>query len=402
MMELKKGLLILLLCCTLVNSYPVRRWIYTEKFENTNYHFGFELGATFSKEIKTRLEEDTDMKQLVDEFGGATGNPLYSHFIAEHEKTFPNYMDELRGIANGSGVDFDIIFIGQLKQEFTYYLKESNKEIKNNSLVEDDHCSDLVLFDESGNVIIAHNEDAGLYDVNGTVLVEAPNGVNGGPAFTALVYLGQTPTNAFGFNENGIIFTMNKVSPKFSDPRGVGRVFIGRSILDATSFDDAINKATNEFPMIAGHNYQIGLSGTNQVVNIEVASFGEYKITEINPGSEVFFHANMYTMMDIPQILPNPSSEHRIARFEEIHASQPIQTAKDMLNVIGDQADKEYPIYHDTKSHSNGDLSGYTLVSVLINLRTCEMLFYENNPKFHNYSFKLTICFSEPIIGLIH
>ena len=124
---------------------------------------------------------------------------------------------------------------------------------------------------QTGDIYIAHNEDASIYDVNSTVLVEAINGVNGGPGFTALVYLGQTPSNAFGFNTKGVVFTMNKLSPKYPYTEGVGRVFVGRSLLDSNGFEDAINIATQKWKLIAGHNYQIGLANSDMAVSIEVA-----------------------------------------------------------------------------------------------------------------------------------
>ena len=376
---------------SVIDGYPVVRWTYSERPGGTNYDFGLALGKQFSIEIKQRLKNNYELKELVKEFGEATGNPLYSYFISTHENAYPNYMDELRGISDGSNVPFDEIFINQMQQEFSYFKNESHKTLEN-IFTGDDHCSDVILSKENGEVFIAHNEDASSYDVNTTVLVEAVNGVNGGPSFTALVYLGQTPSNAFGFNANGVVFTMNKVSPKYADERGVGRVFIGRSLLDTKSFDDAIDMVTTGVTMIAGHNYQIGLAGTTQIANIEVASFNQFKVTRFNPGDDTFFHANIYTMMDIPQMLPQPSSEHRIARFQEIHKTNPIRTTDDLLNVLGDQEDNSYPIYHDYISHSNGDLSGYTLVSILVNLPTCKMFLYEENPKTHDMNFELDIC----------
>ena len=67
---------------------------------------------------------------------------------------------------------------------------------------------------------------------------------------------------------------MNKLSPKTANTQGLGRVFIARSLLDSSDFNDAVNKATKDVSMIAGHNYQIGLIHSNQVVNIEVATNG--------------------------------------------------------------------------------------------------------------------------------
>lgn len=391
MAQLLKIIALFVFIKSLSNGYPVVQWTYSEKLGGTNYDFGLALGKEFSIEIRERLSNNYELKMLVKEFGEATGNPLYSYFISTHENVYPNYMDELRGISEGSNVPFDEIFINQMQQEFSYFSNGTDKDF-GDVLTDDDHCSDLILCKQNGDVFIAHNEDASSYDVNKTILVEATNGVNGGPSFTALVYLGQTPSNAFGFNANGVIFTMNKVSPKYADHEGLGRVFIGRSLLDTISFNDAVDKTTTEVAMIAGHNYQIGLAGTTQIVNIEVASFNQFKVTKFDPGDYTFFHANMYQMMDVPQMLPQPSSQHRIARFQEMHKTNPIRTTNELLEILGDQEDNSYPIYHDSISHSNGDLSGYTLVSILVDLPRCKMLLYEENPKLHDANFELDIC----------
>ena len=111
--------------------------------------------------------------------------------------------------------------------------------------------------------------------------------------------------------------------------------------------------------MIAGHNYQIALINSKHIVNIEVASFGASKVTQFNAGDPAFFHANMYTQMaNQPQQLPRTSSAHRIRRFKEIEAATPVAEPLDMLKVIGDQKDRQYPIYHDALSNERGIWEG--------------------------------------------
>ena len=385
---------ILIISVSTITAYPVRRWVYKEKPGDSNYDFGFSFGQSFSKEIALRISEDMDIQRLIAEFGEAARNPLYYYFISTHDQHFPEYMDEIRGISAGSGVPFDQIFISQLRQEFTYYLNDTNQV--NEMIRKNDHCSDVILYDEKGDMYIAHNEDGGIFDVNSTVLVEATNGVNGGPGFTALVYLGPGVYlgNAFGFNANGVVFTMNTMYPKYPYTPGVGTVFVGRSLLDSKNLENAINTVTKRWKLIAGFNYQIGFANTSQVVSIEVASNGNYVISNgFQPGGQAFFHANMYTILNVTQRLPNPSSEHRIKRFNEIDNATPVQNQADMLDVLGDQADRKYPFYHDFKSHSNWDLSGgYTLMSVLINLRSCKMLVYEENPRSTPTNMVLKMC----------
>lgn len=67
-------------------------------------------------------------------------------------------------------------------------------------------CSDIVLTGPRTRVV-AHNEDSGAEDVNHTAIVTAKIGSN--PKFVAYTYLGDLPSGAFGFNANGVAFTLN-------------------------------------------------------------------------------------------------------------------------------------------------------------------------------------------------
>jgi hypothetical protein len=52
-----------------------------------------------------------------------------------------------------------------------------------------------------------HNEDSGEVDVNRTAIVVAR--IADEPKFLSYTYLGDLPSGAFGFNENGVAFTLN-------------------------------------------------------------------------------------------------------------------------------------------------------------------------------------------------
>ena len=183
-MTLGKIISLLVICLVAtVSAYPVRRWTYAEEEGDTNYDFGLAFGKEFGREIKVRLSSDISLKKLVEEFG-TENNHVYEQFMASHKNAFPEYMDELQGVADGSGVPFTELFIDQLKEEFTYF--KANQTDTRVELRRVHHCSDVVLYQSSGNIYMAHNEDSASFDVNGTVLVEAVNGVNGKPGFTSL------------------------------------------------------------------------------------------------------------------------------------------------------------------------------------------------------------------------
>lgn len=59
----------------------------------------------------------------------------------------------------------------------------------------------------------------------------------------------------------------------FRDLNGVGRVFVGRYLLDATSLEDAQRRLT-QFSFAAGHNHQLLELATGKLIDLEVAPFG--------------------------------------------------------------------------------------------------------------------------------
>ena len=76
---------------------------------------------------------------------------------------------------------------------------------------------------------------------------------------------------AYGWNDH-ILFTMNYLMTKKTDLNGVGRVFVGRYLLDAVNIDDAIKRLT-EYSFAAGHNHQIIDRQTGRLVDVEIAPF---------------------------------------------------------------------------------------------------------------------------------
>lgn len=55
-------------------------------------------------------------------------------------------------------------------------------------------------------------------------------------------------------------------------------------------------------------------------------------------------------------------------------------TAEAVLSILGDQHDVQYPIFHDELSHQRGELSDWTLATVLFDLDNATMTMYRGNP----------------------
>ncbi len=119
-------------------------------------------------------------------------------------------MVELRGLAEGSGVPFETIFVMNLSEEFDDFVPQSFTLGAGSRLVYQKtlRCSDIVLVGGKEQLrVVAHNEDGTAADLNHTAIVIAKIGDS--PQFAAYTYLGDLPSGAFGYNDKGIAFTLH-------------------------------------------------------------------------------------------------------------------------------------------------------------------------------------------------
>jgi len=341
-----------------------------------HHRFGLALGKTFEASIKERF---SGKKASLDQLESlARDKPsLYSAFLELHESVFPEYVAELRGLSEGSGEPFERVFLQNIPLEFSDCASEASAPP-----IIGMSCSDFMLCPPApAACAVAHNEDNNVEDLNRTALVTAKVGKDG-PTFHAYTYLGELPSGAFAYNDAGVGFTLNWVGPSRPQCPGLGRGFLSRRLLEATTLDAAIAVAADPRGA-AGHNYQLLWYGDEEprIVNVEAAPFG---VHSVRPISDAFFHANQYVTLSVPQVYGN-SSLHRIARSEEllpgIAAAPAAGAPAAMLAALGDQADHPWPIFHDDLSHQNGDLSDWTIASALFDLRARSLRIFAGNPK---------------------
>ena len=158
------------------------------------------------------------------------------------EEFYPQYVEELRGIAEGSGADFDDILTLNTMEAITsdaLFLK----------------CTSLAVgseVTESGaGVIVAHNED--WMPADKPFVYVAQIEPDDEPAFLALSYGALLPN--LGFNTAGIAHVADSVYP--NDVRlGIPRIIYTRAILGARTLGQAIQAAIHR-RRDAGYNHLI-------------------------------------------------------------------------------------------------------------------------------------------------
>ena len=135
------------------------------------------MGRQTADLIKYHIGTDETMqKKLIPFYHTEEGKKWFNHFLNTNvrmrigtdlqARIFPDYMEELHGLAEGSETPFYELFLNMLQEEFSYVVPPQF------SYTPATHCSDYILRSED-DAIIVHNEDgSGMIDFNKTIIVE--------------------------------------------------------------------------------------------------------------------------------------------------------------------------------------------------------------------------------------
>ncbi len=331
-----------------------------EQFETTGSHFevGFAIGKRFAEQIHRLFDNYRFLHQQIFPYHRTPeGQATYRELLDLNRARYPDYLAELEGLAQGSGRPFEELFLANMRGEYREYLYNPYAR----------GCSDCVVVTDEV-ALIGHNEDGAPEFRNNMYVVGVR--VEGKPAFTALSYPGFLCGNAFGFNSEGVCFSVDNVRPREAKV-GVGRHFIARSLLEARSLDDAIERVTVPGRAL-GFSYTIGSVRERRVVHVEVAP-RTYHVREIHG---CYFHTNHYQeLTDVDQII-GPSSRARVERANELMRDSPPVGAAGVLAVLGDQVNERYPIYRTATPPDEN----VTLCTALFDLDGRRLRIYMDHP----------------------
>lgn len=177
----------------------------------------------------------------------------YLPYVYEY---YPQYIEEMNGIAEGSQSSFDDIFTLNAFEGIVMDRLYLSK------------CTSLALNQtrtERQNVVVAHNEDWFPDDEEDVYLVKAE--LEDEPPFLAINYGGLLPN--IGLNAAGIAQCCDTVYPK-EKRIGIPRVVVGRAVLGARTIHEAIQRAISPH-RAAGYNHLI-VHESGELYNVEVSA----------------------------------------------------------------------------------------------------------------------------------
>jgi hypothetical protein len=193
-------------------------------------------------------------------------------YLSATECAFPWTLEELRGVADGAGVDFLDLFVDSVEELF--------------SVPPASRCSDFVAYPPAteGHVLLAHNNDLSPQAEEYLLAIEWNL-----PDQPRLLTVGVGPFLSIGLNAERIALTGNELSPNDERP-GIPRLIIARAILAARDFDEAVAIALH--PERASSYNNIISSGDGRIVSVE-ASASDHEL--LYPEQGWLVHTNHYT-----------------------------------------------------------------------------------------------------------
>ncbi len=253
--------------------------------EGTPYEVGLQIGRRMGERVRALADA---VPRARTENAGILKR--YAAYLA-HVKPYPTVMDELRGLADGAELPFDVVARIQFVE-------------LDRPLPDADGCTTLIVRDGE-RTLIGHNEDGGKE--NDVFVLKASYA--SGLRVLALCYVGSLPGHAPFVNSHGLLSTCNALRP--SDFRiGEPKRSFCRRVMEARGIDDAISILRSS-TRAQGENWVFRQAG--RIVDVETSATA-LQVRDITANA---YHCNNYLFEEMVQFEAQPPSSNTYTRSRE-------------------------------------------------------------------------------------
>ena len=253
------------------------------ELNGNGYERGFQHGNQLKHEIAeifTRWKENIVLNTKRNADSVIADFLKTTNFRPAIDRWTPGMMDEVKGIADGSGQKFDDVFSFQLVDEFWVYLDRlanMNKE----------RCSGIgVPITSNHPACIAQNMDLENF-MNGYQVLLHIIGTNTEPEQYLLTCAGLVVTT--GMNEKGIGVCANTLMELQASEDGLPVAFVIRGILSKRNRDDVLS-FIKTVKHASGQNYIIGIQ--DNVYDFEASANQIIRFHPEGAHGDVIYHTN--------------------------------------------------------------------------------------------------------------
>lgn len=327
--------------------------------KGTHYEVGFDVGRNFASIIDSFINKSDILNiQYIPAYETPIGKKAYDDTLACVLKNFPQYVQELEGVSDGSKVPFYKLFLLHMDNITTNVCGRSG----NTAPV---GCSSIIL-NHRDNVVLGHTEDAlpetlnHFYFVSAHIISDKPQGKWGvrEERFTSLCYAGHLPGYTMNYNHHGLVFSINTLSAVTLRAGKTPRHFLTRALLAAENFTQA-ECILRDTGCGAGDGCSVNITFLNErddagriiFRNIEMAPArdNEYEsaldVLNVLEGEHVI-HCNTYLRLPIQQVtgfMSNNSS----ARLTTLKQYSSPSDKEDVIKMLSDQSGSEHRVFQD-------------------------------------------------------
>lgn len=370
-------------------NIPRRQSIPILYTRGTHYDVGFDMGRTFGALIKNFLSLSGPLnEEFIPIYNTPKGKEVYDETLNSVKESFPQYIRELEGVAEGAQVEFYKLFLLHMDDIVP------SAAAQKNTIDQPVGCSTICV-NQPDCQILGHTEDAlsevlnHFYFVSAHIISDEPQGKYNvtEERFTSLCYAGHLPGYTMNYNHHGLIFSINTLSAKHCLSGKTPRHFITRALLSAENFvqaqtilrDNGVGAGNGcsvnmTFLRQEGdrlfHNAEMGPAekGTNQ---------SQLNVFTASPGEQII-HANKYLRLPVQEVtgLIIDSSEDRMATFCSF---PPPKTRDDVIKMLGDRSGKRHCVFWE----SHNDEPVKTVAVGIFDCLQQTWSIYSDNPKFN-------------------
>ncbi len=362
--------------------------------KGTYREIGLQIGRKTGGTLKLILDERKEWFNNLMQIANSSEGEKYAKELLDNTRNlFPQYAQEVEGMAIGAGIDFKIMWALTIKNELSSF---ANLEAG---------CS-TIYYKEDGKTWLFHNEDGDAAYFNRMLMLKAitPSGVN----FYSLAYPGIISGVGPSINSQGICQTTNYIScinPKV----GIPRYIIGRSVLESKNMAEAIETITVEPRAYPWHHNILSLNNST-FASIETLPDG--KVDASYPEGGIFVHTNhaigrttenyYYQNKDYIKLSSNPrlQSLQKLISSADFPASNPEKFIRFLSSHEGEPYSLcRHPVIYKKNEPVKGseekkEVRGQTLATAFFDCETKKMRIYKGNPckalmkeNYNEYSF---------------
>jgi hypothetical protein len=288
-----------------------------------HYEMGLQYGVLLRPELLKILPRDLKVLDWASESLGAP-EPVVAAVMKlrarEFVKRIPQrYQDEMRGIADGSGLPFDDIVATTLFWD-----------------ISQSGCTGILMRGPGGTIIGGKNDDSGSLDsvAGASIMVRAR--ARGYNTVTQLVASPSGMMGFMGFNDKGLTYTVQTLVAKNTNAKGYPVDVLVRMALEECSSLEQVYKMLDQYPdSIGGFGVAWSDQKTGQGVVTELTPSGWGKVEMNGP---ILWDENRYYNPEMAkqQASATSLSNHNTSR-DDVASAFPVKseyTVEDAINFL--------------------------------------------------------------------